>query len=279
MAERRAVPRRHVARRSEDRGRAEDFAALLERLRPECEALIAQYEHKRSALLPIMHLFQEHEGFVSLEAMNAAARDARDDAGGGRGGRFVLYAAVSPPRGEVHAAGLPRPGVHDQRRGGHHGVLSREARHRAPADDAGRPLLVRRGRVSGGVRPRDVHGGQPRVRVRSDAAEDRRDARGDARGHVSGRADGADADTRADVGDRRRTRRSRKGRKSPGAVAVENPNNAGGVGDASGTIMLDHLINGDVYLFGRTTERAVVDSRAVVETIDEAGGSCRSLKF
>ena len=50
------------------------FAALLERLRPECEALIAQYEHKRSALLPIMHLFQQHEGFVSLDAMNATAQ-------------------------------------------------------------------------------------------------------------------------------------------------------------------------------------------------------------
>jgi NADH-quinone oxidoreductase subunit E len=50
------------------------FDALLERLRPECDRIIAQYEHKRSALLPIMHLFQEHEGFVSPEAMAAAAR-------------------------------------------------------------------------------------------------------------------------------------------------------------------------------------------------------------
>jgi hypothetical protein len=33
--------------------------------------------------------------------------------------------------------------------------------------------------------------------------------------------------------------------------------------------MLDNIINRDVYFFGRTTERAVVDSRAVVETIDE----------
>jgi len=53
--------------------REENFPALLERLRPECERIIAQYEQKRSALLPIMHLFQEHEGYVSAQAMNAAA--------------------------------------------------------------------------------------------------------------------------------------------------------------------------------------------------------------
>src|SRR5579871_5940288 len=50
-----------------------DFAALLERLRPDFDKLIPQYEHKRSALLPMMHIFQEHQGFVSLDAMNAAA--------------------------------------------------------------------------------------------------------------------------------------------------------------------------------------------------------------
>lgn len=50
------------------------FPELLERLRPQCEALIAQYEQPRSALLPIVHLFQEHEGFVSPEAMLATAQ-------------------------------------------------------------------------------------------------------------------------------------------------------------------------------------------------------------
>src|SRR5580698_2330109 len=53
--------------------RERNFPALLDQLKPECERLIAQYEQRRSALLPIMHLFQQHEGFVSLQAMNAAA--------------------------------------------------------------------------------------------------------------------------------------------------------------------------------------------------------------
>ena len=53
--------------------REQQFPELFARLRPECERIIAQYEHKRSALLPMMHLFQEHEGYVSREAMRAAA--------------------------------------------------------------------------------------------------------------------------------------------------------------------------------------------------------------
>ncbi len=42
-----------------------------------------------------------------------------------------------------------------------------------------------------------------------------------------------------------------------------------GVGDPSGIIMLDNIINRNVYRFAGTSERAVLDSRAVVETVDE----------
>ncbi|MGH8164954.1 MAG: NAD(P)H-dependent oxidoreductase subunit E [Rhodanobacteraceae bacterium] len=51
----------------------EETETLFERLRPQCEAIVAQYEDSRSALLPIVHLFQEHEGYVSREAMRATA--------------------------------------------------------------------------------------------------------------------------------------------------------------------------------------------------------------
>ena len=53
--------------------RSENFPALLERLRPECQAIIEQYEEKRSALLPIAHLFQRHEGFISDDAVQVMA--------------------------------------------------------------------------------------------------------------------------------------------------------------------------------------------------------------
>ena len=54
-------------------GRVEAFAALRERLEPQCREIIAQYEQPRSALLPLIHLFQQHEGFASREAMWAVA--------------------------------------------------------------------------------------------------------------------------------------------------------------------------------------------------------------
>lgn len=48
-----------------------DFSALLKKLKPKCDEIISQYEQKRSALLPLVHLFQEHEGFASPEAVHA----------------------------------------------------------------------------------------------------------------------------------------------------------------------------------------------------------------
>ena len=49
------------------------FDELFVKLRPECEALIAMYEDSRSALIPIAQLFQEHEGFTSANALAANA--------------------------------------------------------------------------------------------------------------------------------------------------------------------------------------------------------------
>ena len=49
------------------------FDELHARLRPEIEAIVAQYEERRSALLPLAHLFQEHEGFVSPNAVAVIA--------------------------------------------------------------------------------------------------------------------------------------------------------------------------------------------------------------
>ena len=48
-----------------------DFPSFLKQLKPECDEIIAQYEQPRSALLPLVHLFQQHEGFASPEAMHA----------------------------------------------------------------------------------------------------------------------------------------------------------------------------------------------------------------
>jgi len=53
--------------------RKEHFSKLYARLRPECERLIALYPDSRSALIPMMHLFQEEEGYASQEGMRAIA--------------------------------------------------------------------------------------------------------------------------------------------------------------------------------------------------------------
>lgn len=49
------------------------FAEVLARVQPECERVIQQYEDSRSALLPMLHLFQSEEGWVSPSAMGACA--------------------------------------------------------------------------------------------------------------------------------------------------------------------------------------------------------------
>jgi NADH-quinone oxidoreductase subunit E len=49
------------------------FDELFLELRPQCAALIAQYEESRSALIPMAHLFQEHEGYLSQNAIVAIA--------------------------------------------------------------------------------------------------------------------------------------------------------------------------------------------------------------
>ena len=50
------------------------FDALRAELQPECDRIIAQYERKRSALLPLIHLFQSREGYASQDAMRAVAQ-------------------------------------------------------------------------------------------------------------------------------------------------------------------------------------------------------------
>ena len=52
---------------------AVDFAEVRARLEPECRAKIAEYEESRSALLPILHIFQREMGWVSPEAIGACA--------------------------------------------------------------------------------------------------------------------------------------------------------------------------------------------------------------
>ncbi|TAM87775.1 NAD(P)H-dependent oxidoreductase subunit E [bacterium] len=46
-----------------------DFEELKAKLEPEVDRLLEQYPQQRSALLPLVHLFQEHIGFIPQEAV------------------------------------------------------------------------------------------------------------------------------------------------------------------------------------------------------------------
>jgi len=246
----------------------EDFAALLERLRPDFDALIPQYEHKRSALLPMMHIFQQHQGFVSLEAMNAAAEILEMTPAEVEAvvsfytllyrrpvGKYMLQvcrglACTINGAEDIMAYFREKLGV------GHlqttpDGTFSYEEVECLAACDRATCMEVNLEFVYD-LTPQKIDEMLAAMSAGTYGVEPV------AQTQKPGPTWAIVADTEIS-----------RGQKSPGAVAVESPNNPGGLGDASGTIMLDHLINHDVYMFGRTTERAVVESRALVETSDE----------
>ena len=51
-----------------------DFAAVVRKVKPEADRILAQYEDSRSAMLPIVHCFQVEEGYVSSEALHQTAQ-------------------------------------------------------------------------------------------------------------------------------------------------------------------------------------------------------------
>ena len=198
-------------------------------------------------------------GARGLRLCRRAGRDRvprRRAARGRRVDDLVLHLAVPQARRQVHGADLPEPFVHAQRRRRHHGLRAAAARDRAPRDDRRRPHLLRRSRVPRRVRPRAVRAGQPRVRLRPHPRIGRRDDRRDpCRNHPiaplaqtakPGRTWKVEADT---------------GRKSAGAMGVQQPNNAGGVGDASGMVMFD-LIVGKPQYEQRSNERLLRETNA-----------------
>ncbi|MBV8600483.1 MAG: NAD(P)H-dependent oxidoreductase subunit E [Candidatus Eremiobacteraeota bacterium] len=52
---------------------ATSFEELAAALKPEADAIVAQYEDSRSALLPLIHRFQDAQGYVSADAMRTTA--------------------------------------------------------------------------------------------------------------------------------------------------------------------------------------------------------------
>ncbi len=252
--------------------REKSFPALLGRLRPECDTIIAQYEQRRSALLPIVHLFQQHEGFVSREAMNAAAGmlDITPAEVEGAVSFYTLF--YRRPVGKYmlqvcRGLACSINGAEDimayfrERLGVGHlqttpdGLFSYEEVECLAACDRATCMQVNLEFVYD-LTPQKI--------------DELLDAMRSGKYAV---APMAQTETPSDTWAIPQDAQISDGKKSRGAEGVSRPNNAGGVGDPSGIIMLDNIINRNVYRFTGTTERAVVDSRTVVEVVEEDEGA------
>lgn len=250
--------------------REKNFPALLDRLRPQCEEIIAQYERKRSAFLPLMHLFQGYEGYVSREAMDAAAEMVGITPAEAEGtvsfytllyrrpvGKYVLQvcrglACTINGAEDIMAYFREKLGI------GHlqttqDGLFSYEEVECLAACDRATCMQVNLDFVYD-LTPQKIDAMLDAMRAGSYSVA--------AMAQTEAPEGTWLIPQGAQVGD---------GRKSRGAAGVPLPNNAGGVGDPSGVIMLDNIINRNVYRFTDTRERAVRDSREVVERVDEEG--------
>ncbi len=248
--------------------RERDFPALLQRLRPECERIIGRYENSRSALLPIMHLFQEHEGFVSHEAMRAAAQMLNLTPAVVEStvsfytlffrkpvGKYVLQVC----RGlscTINGAEEIMAYVREKLGIGHlqtteDGLFSYEEVECLAACDRATCMQVNLEFVYD-LTPQVIDEMIETMRAGAYAVKPM------AQTQAPGRTWTVAQDTQVSHGS-----------KSAGASGVSNPNNAGGVGDASGVIMLDRFVNKDISFTGRTQERFARDASAVRQAVEE----------
>lgn len=248
--------------------RQEGFPALLARLKPQCAEIVAQYEQKRSALLPIMHLFQQHEGFVSPEAMAAAAE------------MLELTPAVVESTVSFYTLFYRRPV----------GKYVVQICRGLACSINGAESVMERFRERLGVGSLETTGdglisyeeveclaacdratcGQVNLEFVYDLDEKKADALVDAL-----RAGSYQVVTRAQTETPPRTwsiaqdTEVARGRKSAGAAGSPSPDNAGGLGDRSGVIMLDRIVERGLSFHGATNERAVREARDVVTVIEE----------
>ena len=251
--------------------RVEAFPELAARLKPECERIVAQYEHKRSALLPMMHLFQQHEGYVSREAMRFAAE------------LLEVTPAVVESTVSFYTLFFRRPvGKY---------MLQVCRGLSCTIGDAEDIMAYFREKLGIGHLQTTPDGLFSYEEVECLAACDRAtcmqvnlefvydltpaaidEMLAAMRAGTYPVAPMAQTEEPPSTWKVRQDGEVSTGRKTPGATDVESPNNAGGVGDASGIIMLDRIVNKEVAFHEGTRERAVRDSRAVVEVVESENG-------
>jgi len=225
------------------------FDELYAKLKPECEALIALYEDSRSALIPMAHLYQEHEGWTSPNALAAIAYQLKLPLAVVEStisfytlfyrrpvGRYMLQvcrnlSCMLNGAEEIMAYFREQLGI------GHlqttdDGLFSYEEVECLAACDRA-PCMQVNLRFKYDLTPKMVDDMLFAIRAGTYDVKARPQTKAPARSWK------VDAET---------------GRKSAGGVGVSNPDNAGGVGDRSGVIMLDRIVN-DPAFAARSRER------------------------
>jgi NADH-quinone oxidoreductase subunit E len=227
------------------------FDALYAQLLPQIEPMIAQYEQKRSALIPLAQLFQEHEGYVSADALAAIAYLVDETPATVEStisfytllfrrpvGKYMIQicrnlSCTLNGAEEIMAYARDRIGVH------HHettsdGLISYEeveclaACDRAPCAQVNLEFVYDLTRESVDAMLAAIRAGTSEIAPLSQTVR-------------PGRTWKVAQDT---------------GLKSAGALGVPDPNNAGGVGDASGLVMFDLIVGRPEYET-RSNERLV----------------------
>jgi len=224
------------------------FDDIYTRVKPECEALIRLYEDSRSALLPMAHLFQEHEGWVSPNALAGIAH------------LLALPLAVVESTISFYTLFYRKPvGKY----------MLQVCRNLSCIINGAEPIMAYfREKLGVGHLETTDDGLFSYEEVECIAACDRApcmqvnlEFKFDLTPQmiddmlVAMKAGSFDIKPLVQTAKPPRTWQiGHAGAKSKGAVGVSNPNNAGGIGDASGIIMLDRVVN-DLALEGRTNER------------------------
>jgi NADH-quinone oxidoreductase subunit E len=234
---------------------SDSFDALHARLLPEIERIIAQYEERRSGLIPLAHLFQEHEGYVSPNAQAAIAFHVGETAATVEStisfytllfrkpvGKYMIQvcrnlSCMLNGAEEIMAYARERLGVAHLETT-EDGLISYEeveclaACDRAPCAQVNLEFVYDLTRESVDAMIAALRGGTSATAPLAQTVK-------------PGRTWKVDQDT---------------GRKSAGAQSQSNPNNAGGIGDPSGIAMFD-LIVGKVQYESRSTERLVRETQ------------------
>jgi NADH:ubiquinone oxidoreductase subunit E len=231
------------------------FDALQAELLPEIRRIIAQYEDKRSGLIPLAHLFQDHEGYVSANAVAAIAHHVGESLASVEStisfytllfrkpvGKYMIQVCrnlscllngaediMSYARAQLGIGHLETTGD---------GLISYEeveclaACDRAPCAQVNLEFVYDLTRESVDAMIAAIRAGTYEVKPLVQTVN-------------PGRTWRVEQDT---------------GRKSAGGMNVSDPNNAGGIGDASGIVMFD-LIVGKAKYETRSNERLVHETQ------------------